>query len=508
MNRRVSALLAIALMSLAGKPSAAGSLPLPNGAAHEAAAQADAVDPPETGRELVAGMKLERALQPSDEHVYTVNMEAGAGIIGEADQDGVDLVVDILGPDGQLIARLDSPNGTQGPEPFNYTALQPGMYKLVVHTLDKNAPPGKYVMKIERLLAPAENATRLAREMYPSQKLESVLANARIRNARDYAIATPGGIDEAQYVKIGGLEQWITIRGEDRNNPVLLLLHGGPGDATNPWGYAGFRSWMKHFTVVQWDQRGAGRTLGKNGRSSAATITIARMAQDGIELTEFLRQTLHQKKIILVGHSWGSILGIFMVKAHPEMFYAFIGTGQAASDAATNYTVAYEALLAKAIQLGEQEAIRELREVGPPPYANRRGYTVQRKWSNRFEGANFFIASMVGLALDAPGYEISDINDWLDGQLLSGDHLIPETSVLNATTLGGTFDLPVFVIQGADDFTTPTSLARNFVRSIHAPRKAFDTIDGGHFAVFMKSDAFLNKLLARVLPLIHNGTEH
>lgn len=100
------------------------------------------------------------------------------------------------------------------------------------------------------------------------QKLEPALKFLRARSARDYAVTTPNGIDEANYVKIGGLEQWITIRGEDRKNPVLLLLHGGPGDATNPWGYAGFRNWLKYFTVVQWDQRGAGRTSDETERRS------------------------------------------------------------------------------------------------------------------------------------------------------------------------------------------------------------------------------------------------
>src|SRR3954454_16597168 len=111
------------------------------------------------------------------------------------------------------------------------------------------------------------------------QKLEPALKFLRARNARDYAVTTANGIDEANYVRIGGIEQWITIRGEDRENPVLLLLHGGPGDATNPWGYAGFRNWLKYFTVVQWDQRGAGRTFGRNGAASASTITIERMVQ-------------------------------------------------------------------------------------------------------------------------------------------------------------------------------------------------------------------------------------
>ena len=334
------------------------------------------------------------------------------------------------------------------------------------------------------------------------QKLEPALKFLRARNARDYAVTTPNGIDEANYVKIGGLEQWITIRGEDRKNPVLLLLHGGPGDATNPWGYAGFRTWLKYFTVVQWDQRGAGRTFGRNGAAAASTITIERMVQDGVELAELLSKRLQKDKIVLVGHSWGSILGVFMAKARPELFYAFVGTGQVA-DPPRNYAVAYAALVERASREGNSRALQELNEVGPPPYKDGKGFAVQRKWANLFEGANVFIASMVGFALTAPGYSLGDINDWFEGQNVSAEHLVPQTSVLDPKLLGGEFAVPVFVIQGAEDFTTPTSLAKTYLNSLHAPRKAFATIDGaGHFAVFTKQDVFLKELRARVLPLI------
>lgn len=216
---------------------------------------------------------------------------------------------------------------------------------------------------------------------------------------------------------------------------------------------------------------------------------------------DVLRKQLQKDKIILVGHSWGSILGIHMAKARPDLFYAFVGTGQVA-DPATSYTVAYRELLRKAEMLKDERAIRELREVGPPPYPDGRGYRVQRKWSNLFEGADAFIFSMVGFALAAPGYTLRDVNDWFDGQNVSGERLVPQTSALDARTLAGDFAVPVFVIQGAEDFTTPTSLARSFVGSIRAPAKAFVPIEGGgHFAVFMKSSAFLEQLVSRVLPL-------
>jgi pimeloyl-ACP methyl ester carboxylesterase len=349
----------------------------------------------------------------------------------------------------------------------------------------------------------AQQASAGRSEAGEFQKLDPVLAFLRTRNARDYAVTTPNGIDEANYVKIGGIDQWITIRGEDRKNPVLLFLHGGPGDATNPWGYAGFRKWLKYFTVVQWDQRNAGRTFGRNGAAGASTITIERMVQDGIELAELLSKKLRKDKIVLVGHSWGSILGVFMAKARPELFYAFVGTGQVA-DPTRNYAVAHAALLERASREGNSRALQELNEVGPPPYKDGKGFAVQRKWSNLFEGADVFLASTLGFALTAPGYSLGDINDWFEGQGVSAEHLVPQTSALDPKLLGGEFAVPVFVIQGAEDFTTPTRLAKTYLDSLHASRKAFATIDGaGHFAVFTKQDVFLKELRARVLPLIH-----
>ena len=317
----------------------------------------------------------------------------------------------------------------------------------------------------------------------------------RPRNAQDYAISTPNGIHETKYLKIGGIEQWVTIRGEDRANPVVLVLHGGPGDATNPWGYAGFRAWLKSYTVVQWDQRGAGRTLGRNGRASAATLTIDRLVQDGVELADALRASLRKDKIILLGHSWGSVLGVLMAKAKPDLFSAFVGTGQV-GDPAREYRVAFDALLEKARTTGDVRALRELEEIGPPPYKDGRGYQVQRRWSNLFEGADAFIASMLGFALSAPGYTVRDVNDWADGQGLSAERLVLQSSALAPTVLAGRFAVPVFVIQGADDFTTPTSLAKAFVDGVEAPHKGFVTIKGGHFAVFMNQSEFLKELSA------------
>ncbi|MGB6876726.1 MAG: alpha/beta hydrolase [Candidatus Acidiferrales bacterium] len=234
------------------------------------------------------------------------------------------------------------------------------------------------------------------------RQLDKLVSFLRARNAQQYAIPSAKGIDEASFVTIGGIPQWVTIRGWDRDNPVLLFLHGGPGDVTNPWSFALFAPWEKHFTVVQWDQRGAGRTLRKNGPAIAPTITVDRIVQDGIELSAYLCKHLRKSKIILVGHSLGSIIGVLMARAKPGLFYAYVGTGQVA-DSAKNSFVAYDELLAKARAVGNQQAFNELSRVGPPPYPSGEGYQVQRKWANAFEGADQFLFGEIGLTLVSPG---------------------------------------------------------------------------------------------------------
>src|SRR2546426_10743287 len=118
--------------------------------------------------------------------------------------------------------------------------------------------------------------------------------------AKDLLITAPNGIVEERFIKIGGIDQWITIRGEDRHNPVLFFVHGGPGST-----YSIFtpmlRSWEKYFTIVQWDQRGTGKTLRKTGKSGTGILTFDRLTRDGIEIAEFLRNHLGQQKLILVG---------------------------------------------------------------------------------------------------------------------------------------------------------------------------------------------------------------
>ena len=332
------------------------------------------------------------------------------------------------------------------------------------------------------------------------RRLDEQLRMSRARKAADFAIDPARGIDEARFVRLGGIDQWVTIRGENRANPVLLFVHGGPGDVTSLWSYPYFAAWEQFFTVVQWDQRGAGRTFGRSGPSVRATMTVARMAQDGIELTQYLERTLRRHAIVVVAHSFGTLLALRMVRERPDLFSAYVGTGQVA-DETRNYAVAYGALLREARARGNGEAVAQLVRVGPPPYTSYRGYQVQRRWSNRFEGADRFLPGTLGLALVSPGYSARDLSDDLDGQLFSGDALVPKIRSATMRDLGLRFAIPIFFFEGTHDFTTPTALAHDYLRALRAPRKAFVPIAGGHFAVFLNSDDFLRELRGRVRPL-------
>jgi hypothetical protein len=168
--------------------------------------------------------------------------------------------------------------------------------------------------------------------------------------------AVDAKLDEESFVYIGGIPQWVTIHGADCANPVVLFLHGGPGNALSPYAKSIYGAWEKQFTLVQWDQRGAGMTFDRNAELSESKLNVERMAQDGVELALYLTKHLGKQKVILMGSSWGSILGIHMAKMRPDLFYAYVGTGQMVSYR-ENQNASYEKLLSLASAAGDQTTV-------------------------------------------------------------------------------------------------------------------------------------------------------
>src|SRR5262249_30221505 len=202
-------------------------------------------------------------------------------------------------------------------------------------------------------------------------------------NQINKTLATPIGIDEGVFVSVGGIEQWITIRGRARSNPLLLLLHGGPGNAFQSFTRRTFLDWEREFTVVQWDQRGAGKTFGRSG-PVGGDVTLDRMVLDGAEVAEFVRRRLGKEKVILLGLSWGSVLGVHLAKARPDLFSAYVGTGQVVSRRAGKLQ-AYTQLMAEAWARQDARAQHELAAIGPPPYDSTAKSLVHTRWANRYE---------------------------------------------------------------------------------------------------------------------------
>jgi pimeloyl-ACP methyl ester carboxylesterase len=316
----------------------------------------------------------------------------------------------------------------------------------------------------------------------------------------------PARVKEEMFVRIGGIDQWITIKGDDRNNPVLLFLHGGPGDALSPFADAMFAGWEKDFTLVQWDQRGAGRTYGKSGPSIEPTMTIERMAQDGIEVAEFLTKHLNKKKIIIEGGSWGSILGIYMAHARPDLFYAYVGDAQLVNTRKED-SASYARVLELARAAGDQQAVSALTAIGPPPWNPLyKSWPVFRKWKLAYQAKKVTAppapqtispeyASPEEQAQYAAADDFCFEHFW--GLTMSGP-----LELVDLPALGTDFAIPIYIFQGQEDLTALPELARAYFDSIKAPRTQFYLVPGtGHAASATELDMMLRVLVEQVRPL-------
>lgn len=320
-------------------------------------------------------------------------------------------------------------------------------------------------------------------------------------NALALAIRTPNGVEETAYVRLGGIEQWIQIRGEDRRNPVLLFMHGGPGNSESALS-ALFRPWEKYFTVVMWDQRCAGKTFARNGAASCRGMSIAKVAGEGIALTQFLRAHLHHDKIVLLGHSWGTMIGTRMIRNRPDLFSAYVGTGQVVS-VAVKEPVIYARTMER-LQAAHADAdIARLKTVHPP-YRTLEEIVVERDLSDQYDipSERDLRSNLTPVVAFAPGWSLFDIYWMLHSYPYAERETLAEVNRFDAYKLGTDFKVPFFIFNGALDAITPTDLAWYYFRAVSAPRKAFVSIpDTGHSAVLTAPGAFLKELVARVRPV-------
>lgn len=319
------------------------------------------------------------------------------------------------------------------------------------------------------------------------------------------ACGSAAPVDVETYAEIGGIRQWITIHGDDEANPVLLFVHGGPGGAFSPFSRAVFGDWESSFTIAQWDQPGAGRTFGQTGEEIAATLTIDRVISDGIEVTEEILERTGKKKLILLGGSWGSVIGMEMVSRRPDLFFCYVGVGQLIGSQAA-YRETYATLVSWVSDALDADELEQLRRIGPPPWTSLRSFGLMTRIARSFEEQRAEPDRPLG-ELWANDYSEDDKAVWHEGNEFSQVHFfglnldgeLPKVDLAATVTK---VDIPVFVFQGAEDIRTPADLVQQFLDGLNAPRKELVLLEGGgHDLEFQINDTLRAQMESRVRPL-------
>jgi len=304
-------------------------------------------------------------------------------------------------------------------------------------------------------------------------------------------------------VPVGGIAQWVAIRGRDRSRTPLLFLHGGPCEAESPF-LSVFAPWEERYVVAQWDQRGTGRTFGKSG--TPPNMTMDQLTQDAIEVAQYVLKRLKARKLILVGFSWGAALGLNVVRARPELFLAFVGTGQPINGRDI-FERRRSAAVARAQAAGDAQAALQMRRFTLADFSDMTKLRDFFRWA----GAPFpnpgpdwdYIGKMFSLLGPADKPKSAAAADFLAAnpppdnpalQPVCLQKLLPYSFEFDARAGGTDLPVPYFVIQGRNDPVCPPEAARAFVDQVRAPAKNFSVIDGGHFASMSNPTGFLDAL--------------
>ena len=339
----------------------------------------------------------------------------------------------------------------------------------------------------------------------------ALLVYRKLRQARiasTLTIESAQGIVEERFVSIGGIDQWISIRGQDHSNPVLLVIHGGPGSCYSIF-TPHLRGWEKHFTVVQWDQRGAGKTYARQGSRGSGEISLKQLASDGISVAEYLRARLHKERLFLLASSIGSTFGLQIARSRPDMFYAYIGTDQNVG-MVRGRDENHRQVLDRLRTHGLTKGVRALERIGADPALwTRNDYTAVAQWTMKSDPPGFrrTIKLLKSAVWYAPGWKLRDIRAFVAGMRFSLEQLLPEIAQYDVWAEGTHFELPIFIFQGETDVLTTPSMANALFNDIVAPIKQMELISGaGHFAAFLQPELFLGKLLTYVCPLAYSSS--
>ncbi len=319
------------------------------------------------------------------------------------------------------------------------------------------------------------------------------------------AIVSETGVASLEPVMLGGVEQWILIRGHDVGNPVLIYLHGGPGSPAIPYGRIAFGGLEQRFTVVTWDQRGCGKSY--SPQIDAQSITLEQLLSDTRELIALMRERFEADAVYLMGASWGSVLGVFTARDYPEFLHAYVGVGQFI-DAERTMRLAHAAALERATDLGNQEAIEELSAIQQYPEIdwNRWGDVVS--WLEAFGFGDIhdtsLYAALVDSLMTATEYTQQDFanqDEWEQlywASPLNGDPAW--MSGLDVPSQVPQLDVPVFFLAGRFDYKTPGELVEEYMDLLEAPAgKQMIGFENSAHGLFFEEPATLRSVMVNTV---------
>ncbi len=282
----------------------------------------------------------------------------------------------------------------------------------------------------------------------------------------------PGSIAELEQVELNGRNQWITMRAHDADKPVLLFLAGGPGGSQLAATRKVLTGLEEHFVVINWDQPGAGKSY---RAADFDTLTPEQYIADAHELTLYLRERFGTEKIYIMGESWGSLLGIWLVERYPDHYHAFVGAAQMVAFLETD-TYDYNLALQIAAERGDDNKISALQQQGLPPYYGRgvaKKVTEYILYLSIYMNQNPEIHSNYDTFGDifAPEYGLYDKVNYIRGLLQTMDVMWPQLWEVDLREQTPQLDVPVIFLEGRHDINAPPELAEDYMQQLDAPHK-------------------------------------
>lgn len=307
----------------------------------------------------------------------------------------------------------------------------------------------------------------------------------------------PGSIAEIGYHRLGGIDQWVMVRGESLVNSPLIHLHGGPGFGETPL-FRHFNAPLeKSFTVVYWDQRGAGKSFARSVPRSS--MTVERFVADLDELIELVCARTAHDKVAIFGHSWGSVLGVLYAARFPQKVIAYVGSGQIGDWPAAE-AESYAFAVAEAQRRNNRRALRKLRELGPPPYPATSVFT-ERTWLQRLDGQMRpgTLWKFARIALAGNESLVVDLPNQYRGFRFSMDAMWPHVSTINLLEVVPALQMPVFFFLGRHDHWVPPDTSVAYFDALTAPSKHLEWFEHSGHEPFVDEPAKFNRLMAELV---------